>query len=99
MLSTLDIQAIILKALANVNSERSINDQFLVDLNTRIFGENSVLDSFSLVSVIVDIETEISEKSGYEISLTDDKAMAQEISPFTDVNSLTTYIQLLLNKA
>jgi len=98
MLNTSDIQAVILKALTNINSERSDSNQFIVDLSTRLFGADSVLDSFSLVSVIVDIETELSEKTGLDISLTDDKAMMQDVSPFTDVNSLTAYIELLLKK-
>jgi hypothetical protein len=39
------------------------------------------------VSVIVDVEGAVSEQAGRDISLTDDRAMSQAVSPFTDVNA------------
>ena len=92
------IQAIILQALKNINEERGPDDQLKIDLNTQLFGVEAALDSLSLVSVIVDIESALSEQSGHEISLTDDRAMNQEVSPFNDVNSLTAYIELLMSE-
>lgn len=98
MLTQEAIQAIILQALSNVNDERGPDEQLTVGLDTRLFGTDAVLDSLSLVSVIVDVEGAVSEQAGREISLTDDRAMSQEVSPFTDVNALTAYIQLLLSE-
>ena len=92
------IQAIILQALENINEERGPDEQLNIDLNTRLFGADAVLDSLSLVSVIVDVESAVSEQAGHEISLTDDRAMSQEISPFSDVNSLAAYIELLISE-
>lgn len=91
------IHAIIFQALKNINEERGPDEQLKIDLNTRLFGADAVLDSLSLVSVIVDVESAVSEQAGHEISLTDDRAMSQEISPFSDVNSLTAYIELLMS--
>lgn len=90
------IHTIILQALKNINEERGPDEQLKIDLNTRLFGADAVLDSLALVSVIVDVESAISEQAGKEISLTDDRAMSQEISPFNNVNSLTAYIELLM---
>jgi acyl carrier protein len=98
MLNKNTIRDIIFKALKNINEERGPNEQLEIDLNTRLFGVDAVLDSLSLVSVIVDVESDVSEQAGHEISLTDDRAMSQEISPFSDVNSLTDYIELLMSK-
>lgn len=92
------IQAIILQALQNINEERGPDEKLKIDLNTRLFGVDAVLDSLALVSVIVDVESAVSEQAGREISLTDDRAMSQEISPFSDVNSLTAYIELLISE-
>ncbi len=92
------IQAIILQALKNINEERGSDEQLKIDLNTRLFGADAVLDSLSLVSVIVDVESAVSKQAGHEISLTDDRAMSQETSPFSDVNSLTAYIELLMSE-
>lgn len=90
------IHAIIFQALKNVNDERGPNEQINIDISTILFGANAVLDSLSLVSVIVDVEAAVSEASGRDIALTDDRAMSQEVSPFSDVSSLTAYISLLL---
>lgn len=99
MLNKAAIQSIILQALNNINDERDSGDQIQINLDTLLFGSGAVLDSLELVSVIVDVEVATSEASGRDISLTDDRAMTQRISPFTDVNSLTDYILLLLSEA
>ena len=99
MLTKDEIQAIILQALQNINDERGPAEQLKVNLSTRLFGTDAVLDSLSLVSVIVDVEAAISDVSERDVSLTDDRAMSQAVSPFSDVNTLTDYILLLLSEA
>lgn len=99
MLNINAVQAIILLALQNINDERGPDEQLAINSDTRLFGTDAVLDSLSLVSVIVDVEAAISEASGRDISLTDDRAMSQAVSPFSDVSSLTAYILLLLLEA
>lgn len=98
MLTKKSIQAIVLKALGNINEERASGEQLKIDLETRLFGADAVLDSLSLVSVIVDVETEVSERVGRDICLTDDRAMSQETSPFSDVNTLSAYVELILSE-
>ena len=97
MLNLEAVQEIILQALKSVNDERGSEDRIHIELDTRLFGADAVLDSLSLVSVIVDVEEGVSEASGREISLTDDRAMSQAVSPFTDVSTLTDYIMMLLS--
>ncbi len=99
MLNLEAVQAIILKALENVNEERSSTEQIPISLDTSLFGVNAVLDSLALVSVIVDVESAVSSASGRDVSLTDDRAMSQAVSPFKDVHSLTAYILLLLSES
>ena len=99
MLNQDAVHAIILQALNNINDERGPDEQLVINLDTRLFGADAVLDSLSLVSVIVDVEAAISDAAGRDISLTDDRAMSQAVSPFTDVNALTAYILLLLSEA
>ena len=99
MLDKNAVQAVILQALNNINDERGPDEQLEVGLDTRLFGSDAVLDSLSLVSVIVDVEAAISDASGRDLSLTDDRAMSQAVSPFSDVNTLTDYIILLLSEA
>jgi acyl carrier protein len=92
MLDHAAVQAIVLHALETLNEERDPDDKLVVGPNTRLFGADAELDSLALVSVIVDVEEAVSNASGRTISLTDDRAMSQEVSPFTDVAALTAYI-------
>jgi hypothetical protein len=89
---------VIFKALNNLNDELDDGNKFEVNENTCLFGANAKLDSLSLVSVIVDVEGDISDLLGRSISLTDDRAMSQEISPFSNVKSLLTYIMVLASE-
>jgi acyl carrier protein len=92
MLTRGAIQQIILEALTSINEERPAEERFPVGPDTLLFGTDAPLDSLSLVSVIVDVEQAVSDAAGTEVSLTDDRAMSQEVSPFTDVGTLTDYI-------
>lgn len=89
---------IVLRAVRNLNDELPDNEKFDVTLTTPLFGPQAMLDSLALVSVIVDVEGDISAALGRNISLTDDRAMSQEISPFDDVQSLLNYITILINE-
>jgi acyl carrier protein len=96
MLTEQAIQGIILRALDNLNEELDAESKIAVSTDTRLFGADAALDSLSLVSVIVDVETEISTEAGRQITLTDDRAMIREVSPFADVRALTAYVVELL---
>ena len=86
----------IYQALRTLNEERAADEQIAIGRDTCLFGEGSALASLSLVSVIVDLETAVSDQFGKPISLTDDKAMSRDPVPFTDVTALKTYILELL---
>lgn len=63
-----------------------------------LFGAGAMLDSLTLVSLIVDLEGRLSDEWGKEISLTDDRAMTRAISPFDTFLSLKTYIYELVTE-
>jgi len=87
--------------ISNVNSlvDTLPNDQkFVVDQNTILFGNGSNIDSLSLVSIIVDLESIFLDDYDLEISLTDDKAMMRKISPFDSIISLVDYIDELVSE-
>ncbi|RYE38078.1 MAG: hypothetical protein EOP21_12840 [Hyphomicrobiales bacterium] len=87
---------IVFSALERLNDE--LDDPIEVGPHTRLFGADAVIDSLSLVSVIVDVETDASEALGLSISLTDDEAISQPVSPFTDPDTLASYIASLAAK-
>lgn len=85
----------------NVNAlvETFPEDQkFEVNANTVLFGQDSKIDSLSLVSVIVDLETMLSIDYNLDISLTDDRAMTREKSPFDSVKNMIEYIDELVKE-
>lgn len=92
------VQAIVLDALETINEERDADDKLAVTPSTRLFGADAELDSLALVSVIVDVEEAVSRASGRTVQLTDDRAMSQDVSPFTDVQTLTAYVVKLLSE-
>ena len=90
------VTAAIYKALTSLNEERNGNEQIVINDETCLFGEDSVLDSLSLVSVIVDLETMVSDQFNTSISLTDDRAMGRDPVPFVNVTALRAYLLELL---
>jgi acyl carrier protein len=84
-------EQLVLTALVALNDELPADEQVAVSADTVLFGVDAQIDSLSLVSVIVDVETALND-IGMDVSLTDDRAMGRAISPFTDVRALTTYI-------
>lgn len=91
------IYEIVIKQVQELNETLPENQQFSVNEDTILFGNNSNIDSLSLVSVIVDLESVFSSEYGKEISLTDDRAMTREINPFSSIRNLVDYIAEVVN--
>ncbi len=92
-----EIHDIVISKVVSLVDTLPEDKKFSVDQNTTLFGNGSSIDSLSLVSIIVDLETTFSAEYGLDISLTDDKAMMREKSPFESIKSLAEYISELVN--
>jgi acyl carrier protein len=86
------IQTIIIDALRMANQAREDNQQLTVSPDAPLFGNDGQLDSMGLVALIIDIEEALGE-AGYNIILTNERAMSRAQSPFKDVPSLVAYIE------
>ena len=62
-----------------------------VNEHSALIGTNTILDSIGLVTMVVEIESRLSEHD-VEVSLTSEKAMSAAVSPFRSVNALTNFI-------
>jgi acyl carrier protein len=91
------VQTIIVECLQALNEELENPTLENITTQTKIFGGNGALDSLALVSFITDIEEHISNEFDKEIVLADEKAMSAKTSPFRTVESLTAYIESLLD--
>ena len=92
------INEIVISQLREMIETLPMEQQYEVDGNTILFGNGSSIDSLSLVSLIVDLEMVFSEEHKHDISLTDDRAMTREISPFDNVRKLVDYICEVINE-
>ena len=93
-----EISSIVINQVEQLNDTFPDAQKITVNENTVLFGNGSSIDSLSLVSIIVDLEMLFSTEYGHDISLTDDRAMAREISPFTNITTLADYIFELINE-
>jgi len=92
------IEKLIVNALVELNEELEKNQLDKPTKKTKLYGGEGALDSLQLVSFITDLEGIISDEFDEEIVLADEKAMSQRTSPFRNVESLTVYIQQLLEE-
>jgi acyl carrier protein len=88
---------IVINQVEQLRDSLTEEQKFEVNMDTKLFGNNSNIDSLSLVSIIVDLEMLFSEEYGFDLSLTDDRAMTREISPFISITSLADYIVEIIN--
>jgi acyl carrier protein len=91
-----DVEALILQALENLNEEHPADRKLNVRPEMVLFGRNAELDSLSLVSLVVEVETLLNNRHGIDVVLADERAMARDVLPFTNVGTLRDYIVELI---
>lgn len=94
-----DISTLIVERVQEVGAEQSITIPTDLSDNTTLFGQNGLLDSLGLVSLVVTVEQAVEDQYGVLVSLTDDKAMSQKNSPYRTIGSLADYIHNALQTA
>ncbi len=65
---------------------------------TALAGESGSLDSLGLINLIVATEQKIQGAFGATITLTDERTMSREESPFRTIGTLADYISSLLGE-
>lgn len=91
----------ILASLRDIIQEN--NEESEIDLNdlnesTQLIGKNAILDSLTLVSLIVDVEQKINDQYNLTITVADERAMSQEKSPFRTIGTLADYVNMLVKE-
>ena len=87
-----EILRVVLDAVTEINE--TLEDQIPINLGEKcpLYGDSSILDSISLVTLIVRVEEGIEDKFNVPIILASEKAMSQRNSPFLTIGSLSNYI-------
>ena len=89
---------IIYESIDEINEDRDASEKIQKSGDTVLLGQEGVLDSFGLVSLIVATEQNIEEKFGVTLVLANEKAMSQRNSPFRTVASFAEYIHTTLKE-
>ena len=87
-----EAQSIIFDALRALNEDLGAQEQITLSNATELFGLDATIDSLTLISLIVDVETAVSSRLGRPVALTDDRAMTRDVMPFASVGTLSEYI-------
>ena len=90
-----EIEAVVLRALDSLNLARDPSVRLEISPQAAIFGPDSPLDSLGLVSLLIDIEEALSDR-GFDVMLSDERAMSARSSPFRSVATLIDHIQSAL---
>jgi len=96
MISKKEIIELIYLSIDDVNEENGIN--IVKNLETKLFGSESDLDSILLVNLIVSVEQNIEDATEKYIPIADERAFSLEESPFKNIETLAGHIETLLNE-
>jgi acyl carrier protein len=89
--NTADITDLVLAAMQQVNLARKPEARLSISADAPLFGDGSPLDSLGLVSLLIDVEEALQDR-GFQVTLSDARAMSQTKSPFRNVTALVEYI-------
>ena len=92
------VDQILFAAIEEINEQLPSNQTIKADKSTMLFGKDGVLDSLTLVNLIVAAEQKVQEILNIAITLADERAMSQKNSPFKSVESLASYIVVLVKE-
>jgi acyl carrier protein len=92
------VDQILFAAIEEINQQLPSNQTIKADKSTMLFGKEGVLDSLTLVNLIVAAEQKVQEILNIAITLADERAMSQKNSPFKSVESLASYIVVLVKE-
>ena len=83
---------IISEAIAELNEELEYEELENVTADTPIFGGETGIDSLSLVSLVVEVESNVNEAFDANVTLADEKAMSSRNSPYRNVAAFTDFV-------
>ena len=84
--------SVVESAIKDLNEELLYASLENVAEQTPVYGGPDSIDSLSLVSLVVDLESRVAEEFGTNVVLSDEKAMSARNSPYSTAGSLTDFI-------
>jgi acyl carrier protein len=91
-----ELIALTVKTLQEIDGHYARKIPRDVGSETPLFGQEGILDSVGLVTLIVAVEQAIEDTFGVSVSLADEKAMSQRHSPYRTIGTLAEYAQHMI---
>jgi acyl carrier protein len=91
-----EVLSLIYAAVAELNLQRSENEQLKPTLDMALFGEAGNLDSLALANFIIIIEQKFEGRFGFSVDLTQEDPFSLATGHFQTIRSLATYISSLV---
>lgn len=88
-------ERIVAEAVAELNLQRSAEDQIGKDPHALLFGPGGSLDSLGLVQLIAGVENGVEDASGQRVNLADEALLESAENPFRSIASLCAYLEQL----
>ena len=85
---------LLIKAITIINKDAEVEALKNIDDNTRLF---ELLDSMSILDLILEIENLLQDQTGHYIQIANDKVMDIEKTPFKTFSSLCKYLEDKVN--
>ena len=82
-----------------INADLPPDRQLSKTTETPLLGPQSALNSLHLVGFIIGIEREVEDTFGVALTLADERALSMKESPFRTIESLASYIGVLISEA
>ena len=90
-----DVLAEIIVPLIEEVEEES-GEEIVKARDTPLLGDGSVIDSLTLVTLLISAEERLEEETGRAVTLVDERAMSKRASPFRTLGTLADHICTLL---
>jgi acyl carrier protein len=86
-----ELTKLIIDTTGSVMAEQQLERDGVLSRDTRLFGQDGLLDSLAFVSLVIAVEQGIEERFGTRVELADDKALSQKNSPYRSIGTLVDY--------
>lgn len=93
-----ELVALIIRVAEDLNGTMSQPVPVEKGADAPLYGQEGVLDSLELVTMVVAVEEAIEDEMDAYIVLADEKAMSQRTSPFLTIGTLADYAARLIEE-
>ena len=92
MLNQNDVLTIIFDCVDELNKQLPPNERLAKAANSVLVGDGGVLDSLSLITLLVSVEDNIAARTGTRVSLIGDPNLSEERGKFHTLGSLAGFV-------